>query len=132
MVRAMGVLYLPQLDLSLGISMDTAKEPERSEWAHHSFHFSNNGRHIKDDPVNSANAKVAQLATMHFIQIVKGKCSQAVIMYSHCPPRVTCQPVLTFVHCRGHHDSAGKNTKKNEPRGLPLYVSVIGQVELVT
>lgn len=120
MARATDVQCLPQLDLGLVISMDTAKEPEGSEWAHHSYHFSNNGRHIKDDPVNSANAKVAQLATMHFIQIAKGKCSQAVIMYSHCPPRVTCQPVLTFVRCRGRHDSAGKNTKKNEPRGLPL------------
>lgn len=97
--------------------MDTAKEPEGAEWAYHSYHFSDNGRHIKDDPVNSTNARVAQLATMHFIQFAKGKCSQAVIMYSHCPPWVTCQPVLTSVRCRGRHDSAGKNTEKNE-RGV--------------
>lgn len=53
--------------------MDTAKEAQSAEWAYHSYHFSDNGRHIKDDPVNSTNAKVAQLATMHFIQFAKGK-----------------------------------------------------------
>lgn len=100
--------------------MDTAKEPEDAEWAYHSYHFSDNGRHIKDDPVNSTNARVAQLATMHFIQFAKGKCSQAVIMYSHCPPWVTCQPVLTSVRCRGRHDSTGKNTEENELQGLSL------------
>lgn len=100
--------------------MDTAKEPEGAEWAYHSYHFSDNGRHIKDDPVNSTNARVAQLATMHFIQFAKGKCSQAVIMYSHCPPWVTCQPVLTSVRCRGRHDSTGKNTEENELQGLSL------------
>lgn len=93
------------------------REPEGAEWAYHSYHFSDNGRHIKDDPANSTNAKVAQLATMHFIQFPKGKCFQAVIMYSHCPPRVTRQPALTSVRCRGRHDSAGKkkNREKNEP-----------------
>lgn len=93
------------------------REPEGAEWAYHSYHFSDNGRHIKDDPANSTNAKVAQLATMHFIQFPKGKCFQAVIMYSHCPPWVTRQPALTSVRCRGRHDSAGKkkNREKNEP-----------------
>lgn len=110
---------LPHLDLSQVISMDTS-EGDLSGPITLITYKSNNGRHIKDDPVNPTNAKVAQLATMHFIQFAKGKCSQAVIMYSHCPPQVTCQPVLTFVRCRGHHDSAGKNTKKNEPQGLPL------------
>lgn len=100
--------------------MDTAEEPARAEWAYHSYHFSDNGRHIKDDLVNSTNAKVAQLATMHFIQFAKGKCSQAVIMYSHCPPPVTCQPVSTPVRCRGRYDSAGKDTEKTELQSLPL------------
>lgn len=103
---------LPRLDPVPVIAMDTTKEPEGAEWVYHSYHFSDNGQHIKDDPVNSTNAKVAQLATMHFIQFPKGKCFQAVIMYSHSPPQVTRQPVLTSVHCRGRHDSAGKKAQK--------------------
>lgn len=92
--------------------MDTAKEPARAEWAYHSYHFSDNGRHIKDDLVNSTNAKVAQLATMHFIQFAKGKCSQAVIMYSHCPPWITCQPVLTPVRVEVAMTALAKTQRK--------------------
>lgn len=64
---------LPQLDPVPVISMDTAKEPEGAEWAYHSYHFSDNGRHIKDDPVNSTNAIVCPISHYAFHTICKGQ-----------------------------------------------------------